>query len=80
MFPIFGIVIKFFAKILIFVGFRFNVARFKPKNQNFALYLHTILYGAGFALGMGAASFCGVHGTKDIADSPTLGKRPKNLN
>src|SRR5690606_15164790 len=67
-FPIVGIVI-FFAKILIFVGFKFKVSSFNPKNENFALYLQTILDGAGSALGIAAASFCGACGTKDRAES-----------
>jgi GTP-binding protein LepA len=52
MFPIVGIGTKFFAKILNFVGFRFKVSSFKPKNENFALYLHTIRYRAEFTFGI----------------------------
>jgi hypothetical protein len=39
MLPILGMVLQFFAKIQIFVGFKFKVSSFGLINQNFALYL-----------------------------------------
>jgi hypothetical protein len=39
MLPILGIELNFFAKIQIFVGFKFKVSSFSLINQNFALYL-----------------------------------------